>query len=29
MTKENHIYMNSPYMDDCVIHPPIKMSQEE
>jgi len=21
--------LDSPYMDDCVIHPPIKMSQEE
>ena len=27
---ESHLHdVDSPYMDDCVIHPPIKMSQEE
>ena len=27
---ESHLHdVDSPYMDDCVIHPPIKMSQEK
>jgi hypothetical protein len=27
--KVNVVTVDSPYLDDCVIHPPIKMTQEE
>lgn len=27
--KINIVTVDSPYLDDCVIHPPIKMTQEE